>query len=40
MCATAVKDVWAAAVELRSGKKKGQGRGAGVDAYSFGKGHF
>jgi hypothetical protein len=28
------KDGWAAAVELRSGKKKGAG--VGVDAYSFG----
>jgi hypothetical protein len=28
MCATAWKDEWAAAVELRSGKKKGAGVGA------------
>jgi hypothetical protein len=28
MCATAGKDGWAAAVELRSGKKKGAGVGA------------
>jgi hypothetical protein len=32
------KDGRAAAVELRSRKKKGAGVGA--DAYSFGKGHF
>jgi hypothetical protein len=28
------------AVELESGKKKGRGRGARVDAYSFGKRNF
>jgi hypothetical protein len=38
MCATVGKDGWAAAMELRLGKKKGAGVGA--DAYSFGQGHF
>jgi hypothetical protein len=38
MCATTGKDGQAAAVKLRSGKKKGAGVGA--DAYSFSKGHF
>jgi hypothetical protein len=36
MCVTTGKDGRAAVVELRSGKKKG----AGADAYSFGKGNF
>jgi hypothetical protein len=51
MCATAGKDGLAVAVELRSlffetggaqiGEEEGgRGRGAGADAYSFGKGHF
>jgi hypothetical protein len=39
-CATAGKDGRAAAVELRSGKKKGAGVRAPGGLYSFGMGHF
>jgi hypothetical protein len=40
MFAIVRKDGRAVAVKLRSGRRRGQGRGVGVDAYSFGKGYF